>query len=271
MRSIFTFKDYRRFIKDAFLHLPKKGFGQAAKLAAHLGVQSAFISQVLKGEKSFSLEQGLDTARFLNLNELETDYFLLLLQHDRAGTREYKLHIESKIKALSAHASQLVNRVKHDMALSPEEQATFYSDWIYSAVRLSTLLPGLHTPAALAKSLDVPLSEIARVTEFLVRAQLLRQESGKYATGPLSTHLPGNSPWIKSHHTNWRLKAIERLRLADEDSLHYSAPMTLSLRDMKKIKELLVAAINQTDEILKPSPSEALVCLNIDWFKISTE
>ena len=171
----------------------------------------------------------------------------------------------------ATHASQLVNRVKHDGALAPEEQATFYSDWIYSAVRLSTLLPGLQTPATLAAALGVPLGEINRVTEFLVRAGLLRLESGKYATGPLATHLAGNSPWIKSHHSNWRLKAIERLRLSDEDSLHYSAPMTMSRSDIKKIKELLVTTINRADEILEPSESEVLVCLNIDWFKLSKE
>lgn len=271
MKSIFEFKNYRKYLEWAFEQRASNGFGEAKKLAEYLRIHPTFVSQVLKGAKSLSAEQSLGVTKYLNLNNLETDYFLLLVQIDRAGTSDLKKHLQAKLIEIESKANQLVNRVKHDARLTSEQQATFYSDWLYSACRLSTLLPNMQTLDQLSAYLRVSKVRLKDVTDFLVDAGMLKLEGGRFEIGPLATHLDGRSPWIKSHHTNWRQKALERLSFPDEASLHYSAPMTLSLEDMKKVKEILIKSINDVDEVLEPSPSETLVCLNIDWFKINSE
>lgn len=271
MKSIFEFRNYRKYLEWAFEQRSANGFGEAKRLAEHLRIHPTFVSQVLKGVKSLSPEQALGVTTYLNLNNLETDFFLLLVQIDRAGTSDLKKHLQAKLKETESKANQLVNRVKHDAQLTPEQQATFYSDWLYSACRLSTLLPKMQTLDQLADYLGVSKARLKEVTDFLVESGMLKLEGGRFAVGPLATHLDGKSPWIKSHHTNWRQKALERLSFPNESSLHYSAPMTLSRVDMKKIKELLIKSINEVDEILEPSPSETLVCLNIDWFEVNAE
>ncbi|MEQ1665151.1 MAG: hypothetical protein ABL927_07235 [Bdellovibrionales bacterium] len=55
MTSVFTAHDYRSFVSKRFLLMPKKGYGQARKLSAFLGVHTTLVSQVLKGHKSFTL------------------------------------------------------------------------------------------------------------------------------------------------------------------------------------------------------------------------
>lgn len=42
----------------------------------------------------------------------------------------------------------------------------------------------------------------------------------------------------------------------------------LSKADSDRIREFLIEAINRVDAILEPSPSEDLMCLNIDWFRV---
>lgn len=271
MKSIYTFKDYRSFLKAAFEARSKNGFGEAKRLAEYLSVHPTFISQVLKDVKFFNSEQALAVAEYLNLNELETEYFILLVQIERAGTTAYKQRLKKKLQELDQKANDLVHRVRHEARLNPEEQATFYSDWIYSAFRLSTLLPKMNSLESLSKHLGVPIPELKMIADFLVQAGLVKLEKSLYKIGPLSTHLERSSPWIKSHHLNWRQKAIERMNLKKEESLYYTAPMTVSRKDMEVIKEVLIKAINDIDKIVEPSESETLVCLNMDWFEVNPQ
>jgi uncharacterized protein (TIGR02147 family) len=268
MESILNYKDFRKFIRQIFTTRSKNGFGESTKLAQALGVNNTLISQILKGDKCFTLEQAVSAAAHLNLNELESEYFLLLIQLDRAGTKEYRLFVEKQIEKLRAKSQELVNRVKHNTKISEEKRATYYSDWIYSATRLSTLLPGLKNAEALAQHYNLPTAKIKKVVEFLLEAELLKLEKGELSLGVLSTHLDAQSPWIKSHHSNWRQKALQDISAGNSKSLHYSAPLTISKVDAEKIREILVKTINSVDEVLEPSESEELHCLTIDWFQV---
>ncbi|MEK7354841.1 MAG: TIGR02147 family protein [Bdellovibrionota bacterium] len=266
--SIYLAKNYRVFLKAAFAARAKNGFGEAAKLARALSVHSTFVSQVMNGLKSFSDEQALAVCGFLNLNERETEFFLDLVKLDKAGTREYKRYIETKLEHMRSEANELVNRVAHEAVLSEEHRAIFYSDWIFSAVRLTTLLPGCATSEAIAIKRNLPLAKVKKVVDFLLESGLLKRSEGRLTVGPLSTHLESKSPWIKAHHSNWRQKALDDVSFDDQTSLHYSAPMTLSRADAEKIREILISAINEIDVLTEPSRSEELMCLNIDWFKV---
>lgn len=268
MESILTYKDFRKFIRHAFTTRSKNGFGESTKLAQALGVNNTLVSQILKGDKCFTLEQAVSAAEHLNLNELESEYFILLVQLDRAGTKQFRNFIEKQIERLRLKSQELVNRIQHDTEISEEKRATYYSDWIYSAVRLSTALPDLKTTEAIAQRYNLPHTKIKEVVDFLLSADLLKLEKGQLSLGIQSTHLKAQSPWIKSHHANWRQKALQDISSGNPQSLHYSAPLTISKKDAEKIREILVKTINSVDEVLGPSESEELYAFNIDWFHI---
>jgi uncharacterized protein (TIGR02147 family) len=268
MESILTYKDFRKFIRHAFTSRSKNGFGESTKLAQALSVNNTLISQILTGDKCFTLEQAVSAAEHLNLNELESEYFVLLVQLDRAGTKQYRHFVEKKIERLRLKSQELVNRVQYDTEISEEKRATYYSDWIYSAVRLSTALPDLKTTEAIAEHYNMPLVKIKEVVEFLIKADLLKLEKGQLSLGVQSTHLKAQSPWIKSHHANWRQKALQEISTGNSQSLHYSAPLTISKKDVEKIREILVKTINSVDEVIGPSESEELYAFNIDWFQV---
>src|SRR5262245_25703835 len=129
MLSIYNYKDFRKFVKDVFHGMPRQGYGQSHRLAKHLNVHTTLISQILGGRKSFSLEQAHEVAEYLGLNELETDYFVTLIQLEKAGTKPLRAYFEKKLAGVKGRASELVNRLKSERGMSEEMRAVFYSHW----------------------------------------------------------------------------------------------------------------------------------------------
>jgi len=84
--------------------------------------------------------------------------------------------------------------------------------------------------------------------------------------GPQRTHLESTSPLIQKHHSNWRLKALQRSDSLDPEELMYTSPVSLSREDFKIIREDLVLMIKKVLDRVHPSPAEEVACLNIDFF-----
>lgn len=85
--QVYEFKDYRKFLIQA-LGGESKRTGQRGALAEHLGCQSAYLSQVLKGVANFNLEQAFKVNQFFGHDPQASEYFLNLVQLERAGTRQ---------------------------------------------------------------------------------------------------------------------------------------------------------------------------------------
>src|SRR5690349_11426142 len=90
--TIFTYSDYKLFIRERVQLMPHRGRGQFRQMALHLDVNSTVISQIFKGSRHLSPEQGLKIAQYLGLADLETRYFLNLIYKERAGTQDLKNH-----------------------------------------------------------------------------------------------------------------------------------------------------------------------------------
>lgn len=269
MVSVFNFKDYRAFIRAQIREMPKAGYGQLRKLAQALSIHTTLVSQVIKGGRSFTLEQAADTAEFFSLNEMETDFFLLLVQFDRASSPALKRNLSRQMAALQGKSKELETRLKSERKLGEAERAVFYSGWAYSAVRQLTAIEGFQSIDTIAEHLGLPRKKAKTIIDFLLAAGLCKEEKGQLKIGPASTHLEVSSPWVKLVHTNWRHKAVETLEQESPAKIHYTAPMTLSKEDAEKMREMIIKFLESVDALVEPSPSEELHCLNIDWFEVS--
>lgn len=268
MISLYNFKDFREYILARLAAMPKEGYGQSLKLAKFLGVHSTLVSQVLRGSKTFTLEQGAATAEFLGLSEDESEFFVSLLELERAGNEALKRSIRRRIARLEVAARELSNRLSSDATLTDEKKAVFYSDWIYSAVRQMAAIQGFDTTEKIAQHFLLSSRRAREVVDFLLSTGLLVESEGKLRVGQKSTHLGAASPWVQVHHTNWRNRAIQNFSKEDPAKLHYTCPMTLSAADAQKVREGIVKLLESVDKIIEPSPSEELRCLTIDWFKV---
>lgn len=263
--SIIGEYNYRKIILSS-LELAQ---GRAKKLSEHLGVSTAFISQVLSGQKNLTPDQAHLTAEFFGFTQLERQYFLKVVEWERAGHYRYKEQLKKELKQLEAESKVVAKRLQYQKVLKNEDKAIFYSDWYYSAIRMYCDIKP-RTFEELADIIGTSKIEINNAIEFLLEKALLIEENGKYKIGTVSTHLEADSPFVLLHHSNWRKKALEHVRRESPTKIHYSSPMTLSAEDAEKIQTLLLEAIQSVGRIVDPSPSEQVMCLNIDWFKLGS-
>jgi uncharacterized protein (TIGR02147 family) len=260
-----TFGDY---LKKHLKTLPNGGRGVLRKISEATGIHPTSLSQAVKGERFFSLEQVEQISRFLGLTNTETKYALLLIQLERAGSESLKKIFQEEIKELRKQSGDLVNVVKHESILSDEDKATFYSNWYYSGIAVLCSLPSCDHSTALCERTGLAKQRLNQALKFLVSKGICTETKNQIKPGSKSTHLESSSPHISRHHGNWRLKAMEKHpNLDNEAELAYTSPMSLSKEDAQNIRNLIVDLIAQVNEIRVPSKCEEAYFLNIDWIK----
>jgi uncharacterized protein (TIGR02147 family) len=265
--KIFDYSDYREFVTGTVRARPKSGRGEYLKIAAHLGIHTSTLSQVLSGLKNFTLDQACALAEYLGLNDLETQYLFRLVELERAGSLKLKATLKKQLVELRERSRDLSAVVPGKRQLTEEEKAVFYSNWYYTGIWAITSITGTQTPDAIADAFSLPRPLVNRVIEFLVSTGLCVLDNGLLRPGTTYVHLEQDSPFLPRHHASWRQKAMERHPLLSHSELAYTSPMSISETDAEKIRGLLIGVIAEVNKIRDPSPCEKLYALNIDWFK----
>lgn len=267
--SIFNFDSYKPYLKSYLSHLPRKGRGEITKIAAEIKMQSTLLSMVISGNRELSLEQAFDLSGYLQHTDLESEYFLALVQYERAGHQRLKAHFEEKIEKLKADANKMSNRFEHEKKLSDQERSVFYSSWIFSAIRLfcSTALNG-KSIAEIIERFQLPRQRVVTAVNFMVASGLIIEENDRFQMGISRTFLENDSPHLPRHHMNWRTKALQKSDHVSEEELMFTFPHSVSKEDFQKIKEILAGSLKEISKIVKDSPAEDVSCLNIDLFWI---
>jgi len=267
--NLHDYLDYKEFIRATIATAPRKGHGQLSRMAEAAQVHKTTLSQILHGNKDLSPEQALRVAQFLSLNGGDTERFVLLVLYARAGSADLQAMYRRQIETKKEERLSLANRVTRDRELGDEEKSIYYSNWIYSAVRNLTAIPGFRRRGELSRRLGVEPAYADEVIAFLLRTCLCIERNGELVPGPQMTHLSADSPIVSRHHGNWRVKAMERHpQLNRIRELAYTAPMTLSESDALKVRAMLADLVERTDEVVGPSPSEKFYCMCLDWFEV---
>lgn len=236
------------------------------RLAAYLRVHPTLISQVLNTEKDLSLEQGILICEYLGMSEAEREYFIALMEYERAGSKALKNYFLKRLQFLKKQADLAVTKSGKAEEIREQDKAIFYSQWYHSAVRLLTSLSECKTLDTIAEKLKLPKSQVRKTLDFLASVGLVKESNGKYEMGPSRTWVPANSPYAARHHINWRLKAFETYQQMGEADLALTVPMTLSKQDAVRFRKLLVEFIESLNPLIDASEPEELRCLNVDFF-----
>lgn len=266
--NVFDYHSYKVCVNEWIKAQPSGGHGQLRQMALELGVNSVVMSQVFRGSREITVEQAVGIAKYMGLNTVSQDYFLLLVQRDRAGSHELKAIYERQLTELRSASQNLKTRIKHQK-FSDDDRATFYSRWHYSAIRLGLSIPELGNVSAIAEHLGLERSLVSQVIEFLTKNQLIVKKENNFELGPQVTHVGHDSPFVNRHHSNWRIQALQAMDKSRKDDLYYSGPMVLSKSAAQKIRKLIIELVEKSTKEASESPSEILRCLSIDWFDIS--
>lgn len=248
---------------------PNGGRGEWGKLAKHLGISSTLMSQIRKRTRTLSSEHAADAAEYMSLSPKEIRYFILLAEIEKAGSAKLKRVLKEQADEQRQANLDLKERLKSSPSnriLTEEQKAKFYSDWHFSGVRNLVAAMPSSTASEISERIDVKREVIQRVLEFLIATDLLTIEKGKLKPGTMKTHVPADSPWVNSHHRNWRLKALARMTEKVPQDLFYTGPMSLSREAANVVRAQIPSFLEKVYETVGPSKSEIVRCLNIDWF-----
>lgn len=266
--SIYSFNDYKKFILEWLEKTPLQGRGQRKLLAEAIGCQTPFITHVLTGDYHFSLEQAEACSRWLELNEAETEFYLLLVNYQRAGTKTLKNLFEKQINLKRAENSHLKKRLKFKDQMTLEDQLIYYSHWYYAAVHMACLNSNTQTIEALKSHFNLTVPQLISALTFLTDHQFLEENKGRFKVLKPMLHLEKASPLLLQHHSQWRLKALESLPKNKNTDLFYSGVISLSQEDFEWLRERLSLVLEEAIQRIKNSNDETLACLNFDWFEI---
>lgn len=266
--KVFDFSDYKQFVTQKIKAMPKAGHGQMLKIAKFLDVHTTMVTHIFKGESNLSVEQALKLCSYFGLNELETEYFIGLVNLERAANHESRTFFSKQIDRLKERALNLKERIAVKKVLSERDQGIFYSAWYFAAIHLLTALKGFHTRELIAEKLHLPLQIVNRVVEFLLDVGMLEERQNRLVMGESSTYVDRDSLLISRHHKNWLERISQQLHDVQNEELAFTNIITLSSKDFLRIREELVQVVEKFRAIADPSEPEELCCLNIDWVKI---
>lgn len=267
-KSIYEYSNYKIYLRDLIDSYPNGGRGVRKALAESIRCQLGYITQVLSGDNHFSLEQAEASARYFSLNKDERDFFLNLVQFNRAGTKSLKLYFDAQLLELRERNNLLKTRLKIKETLPANDQAIYYSNWQFSTIHMLLTLDDFNTPNKISERLNLSADRALEVLEFLCRSGLAYKEGNLYKSRNPILHLEKDSPYLPTHHTNWRSKSIQSLDSIKKDDLHYSLTFTIAKKDMPKVREILTQALESCSHVIQASKEDQIAALCLDLFEI---
>lgn len=266
--QIFDFSDYKDFLNYLFGANTEHGFKKL--VAAKLDVPSSFLSQVLHKEIQFSQDHAYKLAKFLNFNDMETEYLINLVALARATSFEYRNHLLSKIEKLKVESKDLSKRLSNKTEIENlKHQLLYYSKIEYSIVHLLLGIPQYQTVEKLSERTDLNRENLNKILHDLEEMHLIEKKGiSKWLRKSNSIHLPKTSPLSYVNHCLWRDLVKNKINNQTGEELFYSAQHTLSKKDFEKIKSNFLATLEHNRKIVQDSSDEELIGINLDIFKI---
>jgi uncharacterized protein (TIGR02147 family) len=268
--GLFDFTDYKQYLTSRFDSgdSPKRT-GQRSAFAKALGCQPAYLSRVLNAEAHLSPEQAEKASAFLGHTAEEERYFFYLVLWGRAGTRSLRAKLAAELEEIKKGHLVLKNRIALRQPLSLDRQVTYYSAWYYTAVHMLLDIQTSWTPALIARALGLSMARVSEILSFLTESGLIEQTPKGYRLLERQTHLDAESGLVSKHHVNWRLRAIQSLEGAHADSLHYSSVVTVARKDVPRIREIMLSAIEEIRKTVRATKAEdTLYSYCLDLFPI---
>lgn len=267
--NLFEFSDYRKYLRAWLEYAKERKKSNLTRLAEAVGVHPTYLSHVLNGTKDLSAEQAFLVSEHFSLTKLEREYFFILIQIERAGSVSLKQYLLEKKNDLLKQKDQLKQRFGIHRELTDTERAIYYSSWIYSALAVATDIQKGQSALELSEKFDFDRNQIQQILDFLTSIGVVKEKNGRYSLGENHIHVPNESPFVVKHHLNWRIKAIQNMDNRQPDELFLTAPMSISESDYANIREKINLAIKDIIKIAKESRAEKVICMNIDFFRVT--
>lgn len=268
MDSIFTYSNYRKYLGNLIEERKLRGKTKA-ELSRILGCQAAYLSQVLSERVDLTEEHLHRLGEYLEFNEVESEYLILLLRLSRAGNSSLKSYLERQMKKLRESAQELEPRLSGKKNINSGELTAYYaSSWLPSVVHVATSCENLNTARAIGERFSLPENEVLSHLERLEKFGLVQFTDGRWNFAGGSIHFSKNSPIETQLQTARRLMTLGRLTLRKDSDVHYSVIFGSDAKTALEIRKHFLTAIEQVHKIVEPTPSEDIFAICLDVFRV---
>lgn len=227
----------------------------------------SYLSRILNHSTHLTPDQAAGLCEFWDFSSDETNYFLGLVNFERAGSPRLQKHIATEIATLKKRNETLGRRLSA-IQVNEKEENVYYSSWHFAAVHLSLTIADTRTARRIADRLSIPLEQVRATLETLSSLGLVTRSGETWTPTKQNVHL-SNDSWMASiNHVNWRVKMADLIQRRSADDLHYTGVHTLSRADVRKVRDLLTESMVSTDQVIRPSKEEELFALAIDWCRV---
>jgi uncharacterized protein (TIGR02147 family) len=264
--NLFAFDSYKDFL-HARVKAEAEAWGLLTKLAKAAGCQRPYLSRVLNGEAHLTAAQAFGLAKFWHLAEDETEYFLGLLEAEKAGSRAYRDYWREKNGKLKEQRENLSKVVDRRAAENNEKDLSYYSSWHWTAIHILVSIPEYQSERVIAERLNLPLPLVADTLQVLESWGAVRRDGGRWKFRAREQHISRDSPLAAFHHANWRNRAVMSAQTRNPENIHYTVVQSLSRSDFQKVRDLVLALVQNAAAIAGPSKEEKLMCLACDFFE----
>lgn len=268
MAQLFDYRDYIEYVSKALEELSKARRGIKSQFAEAIQCTPSYVTRVLSSEAHLNLEQAGRANGFLGHTDDQSLYFILLVEHARAGTKEVKEIFARQIKKQQRDYLNLKTKFGNPDAIAAADQNIFYSSWQYAAIYVALTVPRLQTKEALSTHFQLPLKRVSEMLHFLSSIGLVREERGKLKCIAKSFHLTGDPSIQMRDHMNWRHAAIRAYETVGANDLHYTSVVALSEEDVLRIKRKLLDMLEEARTVIRDSKEEVVYSFLLDFFQI---
>lgn len=273
MVSIYSYIDYRRFLRDRFAELKKERPGFSHRTFSRLaGVKSsAFLKLVMDRKRNLAREGIESVAKGFGLSLKERRYFELLVGFNQAANNEEK----------DRYFREILGN-KRFVAAKPLDAKQFqlFSHWYYAAILEAVRIeaPGCRDARWLQKTVHPPISikQIKRAVKDLKRMGLLEERRNgelKRLDPMITTEDEVRSISVANFHvqmSQMAARAVMKERAMDRE---FSAlTVAVSKEDFQTAKTEIQKFRRKLHWILEKNKQGAKSCvahLNIQLFKIT--
>ncbi len=262
---------------DVILKVIKAGqdeipHGAKNKLAKIIQCHPTYVAQILRGIVLMSQEQALLFCKEFDFNDQQTDFFLILLNIERAGTLALKNYYETKKNQLESKLGEVGRSLKASQ-LDEQFEEEFFSNWDFQSIYAALTLYGLKRSfKKITESLGIATDRANYILAKLQEFKMVTEINGKWTVNNTKIHFNGKNPEARQKfHLAWRLKALEKNFVSsakDKDNFNFSSIITLNKTYHEKLIMMLKKLIQDFSQDIDAIETDSISVLNIDFFQI---
>lgn len=273
--NIYKSKDLRDILNEVMSEkkfLDKKFSFQS--MAAFIRVQKPYLSKFMNNRADLNTDQMYMVCQFLEMNDDETSYMLLLLEHERCTYPERKKYLKEKIKKTQDEKIDNIKNIiknistRDAMDFDNSKHIEYYLEPLISIVHIFLTIPRfLNNIDLISEELFISKEHLQEILKKLVVMNIIEINEDKINVVIKSLHLPKESKIISSHQLLLKQNAIHRLsRIGLEYKKSFAVTFSSNEDARKKIEFEFTNFISKVREISLEGKKEDCYQLNFDLF-----